>query len=243
MELTEYSKRVLGSFIVFLLAFVGMVFLLAYLHDRDYCKFTVPTDLTKADIFPLLTSLPFVAFYLVVLLAATAGYARSSAMAEKLPINKLFKAELQKRSMKSPSITSTIRSGIQTNLNENIIFALNNLISSRLPILAVVGEQNKVIGAVTGHDLSRKIIQEYENPNGEPFEERIKKVTVAQCDYKNFIYATINENLKDVTEKMVKHQLTKLIVVDGEGSMKFVGTIDMLDLVSEVISNGDEEKA
>lgn len=236
----EYSKRVLTSFIVFLLSYVGIIYLLVHLHTLSIFQLPQP-DMSKGEIFPMLTSLPFMAFYLVVLLAATAGYARSAAMAEKLPISKLFKAELQKRSMKSPSITTKVRSGIQTYLDENIVIALNNLISSRLPILAVINDQNKVIGAVTGHDLSRKLIKEFENHNAIPFEEKIKEITVKDCDYKITIFATINENLKEVTEKMIKHQLTKLIVVEDEISMKFVGTIDMLDLVSEIISNGDEE--
>lgn len=237
----EYSKRVLFSFIVFLIAFVGIVYLLVHLHQLGFYQAPAP-ELNKGEIFPVLTSLPFVAFYLVVLLAATAGYARSAVMAEKLPLNKLFKAELQKRTMKSPSITTKVRSGIQVSLNENIIVALNNLISSRLPILAVIDENNKVIGSVTGHDLSRKLIYEYNNKQDKPFDEIIKNVTVNDCDHQITVFATNNENLKDVTEKMIKHQITKLIVVENETTMKFVGTIDMLDLVSEVISNGDEEE-
>ncbi len=238
MDMIEYSKRVLTSFIVFLIAFVGIVFLLVYLHNLNYFQ-TSEVNLNKGEVFPLLTSLPFVAFYLVVLLAATAGYARSSVMADKLPISKLFKAELQKRTMKSPSITTKVRSGLQTRLDEKIVPALNNLISSRLPILAVIDDNNKVIGGVSGHDLTRKLLQELEKEDGSTLDGRIKAITVNDCDYSISIVATINENLQQVTEKMIKNQLTKLIVVEDETSMKFVGTVDMLDLISEIISNGD----
>jgi hypothetical protein len=58
----------------------------------------------KIEVFPLLMSLPFVAFYLVVLLAATAGYARSAIVADKLSISKMFETELAQRTMKSASI-------------------------------------------------------------------------------------------------------------------------------------------
>ena len=58
METFEYSKKTLISFVIFIAAFVGMVYLLGEIGFKYEAP--KPPDATKADIFPILTSLPFV---------------------------------------------------------------------------------------------------------------------------------------------------------------------------------------
>ena len=239
METFEYSKKTLISFVIFIAAFVGMVYLLGEIGFKYEAP--KPPDATKADLYPILTSLPFIAFYLVVLLAASAGYARSAIMADKLPISKLFKAELQNRSMQSPSVTTKVRSGMQARMEDNIIRTLANLISSRLPLIAVVDEQNKVIGAFNGHELAQLLLAELDKNEEKPFEERVKIISVKDASPKMPVVATTKNNLKEVWDLMIKHQITKMIVVDNETDMKFIGTVDMLDIIGEIISNGEDK--
>jgi hypothetical protein len=51
-----------------------------------------------------------------------------------------------------------------------------------------------------------------------------------------------SENLREVAIKMIQNQFTKLIVVEDTASMKFAGTVDMLDLVGEIFDGGVEAK-
>jgi CBS domain-containing protein len=55
------------------------------------------------------------------------------------------------------------------------------------------------------------------------------------------IVATTKNNLKEVWDLMIKHQITEMIVVDNEADLKFIGTVDMLDIIGEIISNGEEK--
>lgn len=241
MNPLEYSYKTLGAFAVFLTTFCLMVLLLWWLSIKGiYCFINEPV---KFDVFSLLTSLPFVAFYLVVLLAATAGYARSSIMAEKLPISKMFEAELQKRTMNSASVKTKVRSGGQIRKDDTFTRALSNVISSRLPILAVIDSDQKVIGVITGNDLLRKLQNELDKNDGTPLEERLKAIKIGDCELRVPTVATENENLRQVAEKMIKEQFTKLIVVESVSSMKFVGTLDMLDLVGEILLSPGENNS
>lgn len=240
MESFDYSLKSLSAFAVFMLTFGLMVALLWWLnHLGIYCFIN---SAEKPDVFSLLTSLPFVAFYLVVLLAATAGYARSAIMADKLPISKMFEAELQQHTMKNASIQTKVRSGGQVKEDDNFVRALNNLISSRLPILAVVDDKNSVTGVITANDLMIRLQNELDKSLPQtPLQETLTSIKISDLKPRVPVVAVTTENLRQVAEKMTGNQFTKLIVVENQVSMKFAGTVDMLDLVGEILSNNQDK--
>jgi len=241
MDLIEYSKKTIIAFFVFFTAFALMVGLLWWINKYGAICY-IPIDLTqKPDIFSLLTTLPFVALYLIVLLGATAGYARSSIMSERLPIARLFETELQKHSMKSASVKTKVRSGGQIKTNDSFRRALDNLISSRVPILAVIEGENKVTGVITGNDLAHCLQNELDKTDAaKPLEDRLAEIKVGDLEPRLPVVAVANENLREVAEKMIRNQFTKLIVVEDTTSMKFAGTVDVLDLIGEIFSADGE---
>ncbi|MEP6849054.1 MAG: CBS domain-containing protein [Acidobacteriota bacterium] len=239
MDAFNYSWKALGAFAAFLAIFGLMVALLWWLDKLGAtCYINLPE---KADLFSLLTTLPFVAFYLVVLIGATAGYARSAIVADTLPISKMFDAELSKRTMNSASIKTKVRSGGQIKADDTFSRAMDNLISSRVPILAVVDDDNKVTGVVTGVDIMKMLQTELDKTDGTPLTDRLENILVKDLQPRPPVVAATSDNLRQVAFKMIVNQFTKLIVVQDASSMKFAGTVDMLDLVSEIF-DGDEEK-
>lgn len=236
MDLLEYSRKTIIAFIVFLITFGLMIALLWWLNKLGATSYiNIPED--KPDIFSLLTTLPFVALYLVVLLGAVAGYARSAIMSERLPIARLFETELQKHSMKSASVKTKVRSGGQIKPDDTLRRALDNLISSRVPILAVIGNGDTVTGVITGNDLAHRLQDELDNTTSTtPLDQRLAAIQVKDLNPRVPVVATTDENLREVAEKMIKNQFTKLIVVEDAATMKFAGTVDMLDLVGEIFS-------
>src|SRR3712207_1238236 len=146
-----YSRRALQAFLILLVTYASLVLMLVLLHGRGVVTFSTSLD---GSLIPLVNSLPFVALYLLVLLAATAGYARGQIMSKRLPFSQLLKEELSSSRMESAGIKTKIRSpggkiGEETTLRE----ALGAATSARLPILAVVDQQDAVTGVITSHDL------------------------------------------------------------------------------------------
>lgn len=227
-----YSKQAICAFLVLVGVYILMVGILCCLRSKG--AITGSTELGK-DVMPWIASLPFVAFYLVVLLAATAGYARGAIVAETLPFNQVLKAELQAKKMDRASIKTTIRSGGQINKGTSFVTALTNLASSRLPILAVVDPKTrKVSGVITSHDIIRKLQEEIARADRATLGERLEKLTVESLEPREPVVATTDENLAHVLGTMIREQFTKLIVVESREGKEFAGTIDVLDLVGEI---------
>lgn len=240
----RYSRQTIGAFVLLAVAFVGMVFLLIFLHDRSVITFSTKVD---GDLLKLLASLPFVAFYLVVFLAATAGYARSAIMMKTMPLTQMLHKELKKKTMESATIQTKIRSGGQVSPDTPFSRALSNIISSRLPILAVVDQENKVHGVITSHDILR-VLQEEIDRKPEPaiaalppLNERLADLTVENLQPRDPETVTADQNLQSIVDTMLKEQFTKLIVVGDKKSMKFKGTVDVLDLLGEMFGENSEE--
>ena len=137
--------------------------------------------------------------------------------------------------MRSASIKTKVRSGGQIRADDTFIRAFNNLLSSRLPILAVVDADNKVTGVITGNDLAKKFQEEFDKETETSLRERLANVKVGDMAVRQPGVASSVENLREVAEQMIKNQFTKLIVVEDLASMKFSGTVDMLDLVGEIL--------
>ncbi|MGD0152861.1 MAG: CBS domain-containing protein [Thermacetogeniaceae bacterium] len=237
-----YSKNALYAFLTLLATYALMVIILSLL--QFYHILTFQTNITN-DLLPLITSLPFVALYLVIFLAATAGYARAAVMANELPFNVLLKNELKERSMACATIKAKIRSGVQINNDTSLLDAVNTIITSRIPILAVIDkDSNKVTGVITSQDLLQGLRDEFkivrDALKNDPGQVSIKDVlaTIDNMNINKLISppTTVNtgNDLQNVLDTMIKNQFTKLIVID-EDTKTFSGTIDVLDLVTEIV--------
>lgn len=234
-----YSEKATYAFLILLATYVVMVLILLGVSWTEAITFS--TDV-KGDVLPLLVSLPFVALYLVILLAATAGYAQGAVMAKSLPFSRLLKNELQKRKMDRATIKTKIRSGSQVTADTPFLRALTNIVSSRLPILAVVDGDKKVTGVITTYDIIRKFQEETDKTDAtDSLYDRLKSLTVEHLGPRQPVVATTDDNLQAVTNTMIREQFTKLIVVASREGKEFSGTVDVLDLVAEMVEGDAEE--
>lgn len=230
----EYSKQAIQAFLVLLVTYVVMLLLLTFLQQWGLIKFKPELN---GDLLPLIASLPFAALYLLVLVAATAGYARGAIMAKALPLNQVLKTELQGMKMEGAAIKTRIRSGGQVKVDTPLFSALNNMISSRVPILAVLDNDNKVSGVITSHDIMRILQEQVEKNEPTTLHDRLKNMKVQDLQPTTPVVATVDENLQDVIGNMIRNQFTKLIVVKDRQSNIFSGTVDVMDLVGEVFDS------
>ena len=137
--------------------------MLWFIENSGVIKFTSDVN---GDILKLTTTLPFVALYILVFIGATAGFARSAIVAKELPFSKILDQELKRKTMKSATIMTKIRSGATITQDTPYLHAVDRLIAARVPILAIVGEGNKVGGVVTYYDIVKQLQLEMEkNPN------------------------------------------------------------------------------
>ncbi|SDM69574.1 hypothetical protein SAMN05660642_03071 [Geodermatophilus siccatus] len=236
-----YSRRALQAFIILLFTYGLLVAMLVLLHGLDILRFT--TNL-EGSVIPLVNSLPFVALYLLVLLAATAGYARGQIMSKRLPFNQLLKEELSSSQMESAGIKTKIRSpGGKIYAETTFREALAAATSARLPILAVVDQQDAVTGVITSHDLLQKFqdIARNEQSTGDEWKsilgERVNQVINPNPP----VMAGVDENVQEVLARLISYQHTKLVVVKDLVKKEYIGTVDALDLVGEILEKSVEE--
>lgn len=256
----EYSKQAIGAFFVLLFAYFLLVGCLWLLQINQLISFQ--TEI-KGDILPLMASMPFVALYLLVLIAATAGYARGAIMAKEMPFKTVLKQELKDKKMSGATIKTKTRSSAKVYDDTPFIWALNDIISARISILPVIDkEKNEVKGVVTSHDFLRKLQEELKilqegnnNPEDkttvpadgithnyrqivENLEKRLKDCKVKDLNPQSPTVVKSNEDLHTALYKMIQNQFTKLIVVDKDNA--FSGTVDALDLIGEIYENDTE---
>lgn len=94
---------------------------------------------------------------------------------------------------------------------------------------------------ITENDLARRLQDEIDNtPTTISLADRLKAITVKELESRPPVVAESKENLREVAQKMIKNQFTKLIVVGDKVSMKFDGTVDMLDLVGEIFATAED---
>jgi CBS domain-containing protein len=241
----RYTWPTVGAFVLLVVAYVVMVYILWVLNKEGVISLETEVN---GDVLKLIASLPLVAFYLVVFLAATAGFARAAVVMKTIPLTQVLSKELKKKTMESSTIQTKIRSGGQVGKDTSFLRALNNVTSSRLPILAVVEmdpqtKQERVTGVVTADDFLRKIEEEAEKrpgPNDPPLSERLEGLTVDDLKPRKPTVVTADQNLQSIINTMLKDQFTKLIVVEDKQSMKFKGTIDVLDMMGEIFIEASE---
>lgn len=254
----EYSKQAFWAFFVLLFAYFSLVGCLYFLQINGLITFS---NEVISDLLPVLTSAPLVAFYLLVLIAGTAGYARGAIMAKELPFNKMLKRELKDKKMSSATIKTKIRSSARVYDDTPLLWALNDIISARISILPVIDkEKNEVKGVVTSHDFLRKLQEELKimadsepedkttapaavgaqncQNTGEDLKKRLENCKVKDLNPQSPTVVKSNDNLHEVITKMVEKQFTKLIVVDNDNA--FSGTVDALDLIGEIYVNDTE---
>lgn len=223
----KFSKDAVKNFILLLVIYLIICVMLVALHNWGICNFTIEMNSLDNIIF----SLPMVALYLLVFLAATAGFARGKYMLEKLPLNMRLQQELKTRTMERANIKAKIRSGSQVKLKDSFSDALNNLVASRLSILAVIDNKNEVTGVLTSTDLLL-YIQEKLKDNEENQLLDLHNVKVSDLKLSEPKAVEVHEQLQSVIETMIQHQHPKLIVTDKG---KFSGTVDSLDILAELI--------
>jgi CBS domain-containing protein len=234
----QYSRQVFTAFGLLIVVYIVIFWMLWGIQRLGAITFT--TEI-KGDILPLLASLPFVAFYVVVFLAATAGFARGAIMAKELPFNKILQAELKMRTMERATIMTKIRSGATVTPDTSYSRALDAAMSARLPILAVLGEDKKVEGVVTSHDIIRKMQEELgKEDDKEPLDARLAKLRVQDLAPRSPVVVTDSEKFNNVLEKMTNNHFTRLIVVKDEETKAYAGAVDVLDVASEILEGTDE---
>lgn len=116
-------------------------------------------------------------------------------------------------------------------MEDSFADALNYMVSSRISILAVVDENKEVQGVITATDLLLYVQKTLKSHDGINILHQAK-VSDLQPSETTIIEA--NDQLQSVTEKMIRHQYTKLIVTDNG---KFSGTVDALDILAELLDN------
>ncbi len=255
----EYSKQAIYAFFILLLAYFLLVGCLWLLQVNQLINFRTEVN---GDILPLMASVPFVALYLLVLIAATAGYARGAIMAKELPFKQILKQELKDKKMSSAPIKTKTRSTAMVYDDTPFMWALNDIISARISILPVIDkERNEVKGVITSTDFLKKLqeelkfLQEKTAPGDEKtdspalpdnqyrqivknLQKRLEECKVKDLKPQNPVVVNSNENLHGVMHKMIENQFTKLIVVGNDNS--FSGTVDALDLIGEIYENDNE---
>ena len=136
---TVFSRDSLKAFIVLMFSYLVMLVVMVALHDHQLLDIEARVNSVETFIF----SIPMIALYLMLVLAASAGFASANNMLGQLPFKQLFKAELENRKLSEAHIQAGIRSGVQLKMDDKYLFALKNILSSRIPIVAVIDGQGE----------------------------------------------------------------------------------------------------
>lgn len=239
----EYSKQVIGAFFILLCAYFLLLGSLWLLQINNLINFQTEIN---GDILPLLASMPFVALYLLVLIAATAGYARGAIMAKDLPFKTILEHELKDIKMSSATIKTKIRNGAVVYEDTPFTWALDDIISSRISILPVVDrDNNEVKGVITCADLLKKLqvelrsLRERDPGDSKTYgqaavslQKRLADCRIGDLRPQAPVIVKCDEDLQAVLSRMIKKQHTKLVVSEQDNT--YTGTVDALDLIAEI---------
>lgn len=230
-----YSNKVYKAFLTLVAVYLVVFGALSALQQFGGIKFT--NDI-NGDILKLTTSLPLVAVWIIILIGAASGFARSSSMTKYLPFNKV----LESRTIKKSPISAKIRSDDTVKRNAPFIQVANKLVNARLPILGVVRDDNTVEAVITYQDLMQKILSEFDYcGNQDSLKDKLSKLTVSDIiDVDNCRPVTVTEktDLNTVLGKMISHRFHKLIVTrEATDKLTYSGTIDLRDIVEEFLES------
>lgn len=237
----NYSKSAGLAFLFLFGAYLLLLSVLWLLQARGIVTFQQELN---GDILSLLRSLPFAAFYLLVLIAATAGYARGAVMAKELPLFTMLKSDLQRKNMVQVSLSNAIRSGGELQEEQSLLCAVNGLLASRIPILPVMDSEKKFTRVITSQDVLRKLQEVLLKKNeADDLGKRLEAITLKDLvPAREPVSVKASDPLYTVLGRMVNTNLTKLVVVDDQDNKQFVGTVDALDIMAVVYAAMEQEK-
>lgn len=233
--LWQYSTRVFLAFGILIVSYIIIFYMLYFVEKSGAITFT--SDI-NGDLLKLTTTLPFVAFYVLVLVGATAGIARSAVMARELPFGKHLSQELTRKTMKGASIITKIRGGATITQDTSYGTAVNSLIAARVPILPILEDKNKVKGVLTYYDIVKQLHKEIvSNPNTSI--RQLSNLLVGDIDREESKAVTVTEsdNFKTVLNQMIKNKYNRLIVVKDQNGNAFSGIVDVFDITSELLDS------
>jgi len=228
-----YSTERLIAFLVLFIAY-GVIY--GLLWGIEYAKIVAFPDVTGLeDIF---VSPPFIALYVVILLGVTAGYAQSLFAARALGLIKAIRQQLRGMSMEDVNIMSKIRSDSVVTMDTPFLRTLEKVITARLPILPVK-EDDKVSRVITIRDIMQELTNQIntvrEESRTEELFTRLNGLKVNNLNPRLLVTCREDDDLNSVIEKMMRNQFTRLVVMNKDGTAS-IGTIDLLDIMSEVLS-------
>jgi CBS domain-containing protein len=235
-----YSTRAFLALFALVVVY-GIIFgLLWGLQAQGEVTFTKDV---QGDVLKTVTTLPLVAVWILILLGATAGFARSALMTKFLP----FKQALANKTVDSASIMLKIRCDTTAKKDDSLAKVLNKLLVARLPILAVVDDKNSVIGVITYQDVVKKMQAEYEKSqdlNDSSLTHKLDALKVSDIidlDSASPVLVKESADLKSTLDIMIRYRFHKLIVVKDDQKNTYSGTIDIRDIVGEILESSPEE--
>jgi CBS domain-containing protein len=232
-----YSLDRLQAFLVLLLAYLVVFAILWGAKEADMLG-VIPSIKGVQDIF---FSMPFIALYIVILIGFTAGYAQSAFAAKSLGLIPAVKQKLRARSMESLNIKRNIHADPLVTMDTSLLSALEKVTKSRLPILAII-ENDRIEKVITMHDIMQKLTDEISDfekslhkPDDKDLFTTLYEIKVENLKPKTLVSVKEDDNLDSALDKMMQHQISKLVVVDKAGKT-CVGTINLFDIMSELLS-------
>ncbi len=234
---TVFSRDSLKAFIVLMFSYLVMLVVMVALHDHQLLDIEARVNSVETFIF----SIPMIALYLMLVLAASAGFASANNMLGQLPFKQLFKAELENRKLSEAHIQAGIRSGVQLKMDDKYLFALKNILSSRIPIVAVIDGQGNASNVLTASDLLEELqflLDQKDDSEKLKLLNALSEKTIEEMKPVAAIGVKRDDHLGTALDLMVSRQITKLVVTDNN---KFAGTIDALDVLAAVISQNGHE--
>jgi len=232
-----YSSERLFAFLILLIAY-GFVF--GLLWGASSASIVEFGPIRGAE--DILLSMPFIALYVVVLIGFTAGYAQAAFAAKSLGLVRAVRQQLRTRSMANASIKSKIRGDSVVTMGTPFLRTLEKVITARLPILPVV-DNEKIDKVITIRDIMQELTHQIntvkELSKTEELFSRLATLKVEDLKPQQLISCKEDDTLDSVLEKMMRHQFTRLVVVDKD-EKTCMGTVDVFDIVSELLSEQAE---
>lgn len=235
----KFHRAQFGTFVVTIVAYF---ILAAGLLGLAQLKWIAFSNTAIGNLEDFLTTLPAIAFYLLVSLAALAGWARGVAMFSELGLGASIKSFMTKKKLSAATVQSQLRGGARATVAADTTLkdALHDILTARLDILPVVAD-GKVTGVITMHDIAKKLDEEMRAPQAARWAE-VGALTVSALKPQGPVTSVKpDDTLAVVLQKMVPERRTKVVVTDSAGAL--VGTLDLFDLVAEMLRDEEAEAA
>ncbi len=232
-----YSKERVFAVVVLLFVYFAIYSILFWSTKHGVLRLS--QNITNIE--TLAVSMPFVSLYILVLIGFSAGYARTAAAAKALGLTQAVREQLRARSMENATIKSKVRANSKVTMDTRFLRTLEKVVTARLPILPVEEDPKdpKVKYVITMHDILKMITHRIntaqENSQEAQLYAELAKLEVKDLNPRKVVTCKENENLESVLNTMIQGRVTKLVVMGKDGA-SYVGTIDLFDIVSEMLS-------